>query len=61
MCKFETDNRVLDEFLAESAPFVGVFDTFLVANAGEAETLDDDTDTFVIEVCHDNWKITISN
>jgi len=50
VCEFETDDRVVDEALAECLALVGVLDAFFVADAGEAETLDDDADTFVVEV-----------
>lgn len=46
---------MVDELLAESAAFVGVFDGFFVADAGEADTLDDYTNAFMVEVCHDDW------
>lgn len=39
-----------DELLAEGPSFVGVFDALFVANTGEADALDDDADTFVVEV-----------
>jgi hypothetical protein len=52
--ELETDDGVFDELFAESAALVGVFYGFFVADAGEADTLDDDADTFVVEVCHDD-------
>lgn len=52
--QFEPDDGVLDEFLAERAALVRVFDGFFVADAGEAEALDDDAYAFVVEVCHDD-------
>lgn len=54
VCEFETDDGVVDEFLAEGATLMGVFDGFFVADAGEADALDDDADAFVVEVCHDD-------
>jgi hypothetical protein len=36
--------------LAEGAAFVGVFDALFEADAGEADALDDDADTLVVEV-----------
>jgi len=53
--ELETDNWVLDEFLAECPALVGVLYGFLVADAGEADALDDDTDAFVVEVRHDHF------
>lgn len=54
MSEFHADYGVIDEFLAECTAFVGVFDGFFVADAGETETLDDDADSFVVEVGHDD-------
>ena len=56
VCEFETDHGVLDELFAEGAPFVGVFYGFFVADAGEADALDDDADAFVIEIRHDDFS-----
>lgn len=61
MRELKTDDWVLDELLAESAALVGVFDGFLVADSGEPDTLDDDADSLMIEVRHNNccvseWK-----
>ncbi len=53
--EFETDDRMVDEFGAESAALVGVFHAFFVADAGEAEALDDYANALVVEVCHDDW------
>lgn len=58
MCEFQTDDWVLDELFTERTALVGVFDGFFVADTGEAEALDDNTNTFMIEVCHDNWKMS---
>lgn len=55
--KLETNHRVIDEFLAEGATFMCVFYAFFVADTGETETLDDYTNSFVIEVCHDDYDI----
>ena len=57
--EFESDDRVVDEFLAEGATLVGVFDGLFVADAGEADALDDDADAFVVEVCHDDWGLLV--
>ena len=43
---------MIDEFCAEGAALVSVFYAFFVADAGEAEALDDYADAFVVEVCH---------
>jgi len=56
VCEFEANDGVLDEFLAEGATLVGVFYGFFVADAGEAEALDDDAYAFVVEVCHDHFE-----
>lgn len=45
---------MVDELFAERAAFVGVFDGFFVADAGETDTLDDYPNTFVVEVCHND-------
>lgn len=57
MGEFETDDRVINEFLAKCATFVSVFYAFLVADTGESETLDDNTDSLMIEVCHDDYDM----
>lgn len=46
---------MVDELFSESAAFVGVFDRFFVADAGETNTLDDYTNAFVVEVSHNDW------
>jgi hypothetical protein len=58
--EFQPDDGVVDEFLAEGAALVGVFYGFFVADAGEADTLDDDADSLVVEVRHDDYKNTVS-
>ena len=55
MGQLESNYGMVDEFLAEGATLVGVFDRLLVADTTESETLDDDTDTFMVEVCHDDY------
>ena len=55
MRKFEANDRVVDEAFSECFAFVGVLDGLFVANAGEADTLNDDADAFVIKVCHDYY------
>ena len=56
---------MLDKFLAKGAALVGVLHRFLVADAGEANGLDDDTDALVVEVGHDDCskvkRITVSS
>lgn len=50
MCEFEADDGVVDEALAKGFALVRVFDALFVADAGEAETLDNDADALVVEV-----------
>ena len=50
--EFHADDRVVDEFLAESFALVGVLHGFFVADAGEADALDYYADAFVVEVGH---------
>lgn len=57
MSELETDHGVVDELLAKSSTFVCIFDAFFVADAGETKTLDDYTNSFVVEVRHDNYSI----
>ena len=52
--ELEADDGVVDEGLAEGAALVGVLDGFFVADAGEAQALDDDADALVVEVRHDD-------
>lgn len=59
MGEFETDHRVVDEPLAECLSFVGIFDGFFVADAGETDALDDDADAFVVEIGHDDCKQSV--
>jgi len=47
VCKLKTDDGVVDELLAKGLALVCVFDRFFVADSGEADGLNDDTDTFV--------------
>ena len=56
MGEFEADDRVVDQFLAEGAAFMGVLYGFFVADPGEADALDDDADSFVVEVRHYNCE-----
>jgi hypothetical protein len=55
--QLQADDRVLDELFAEGAALVGVFYRLLVADAREADTLDDYTDSLVIEVRHDDCTL----
>ena len=52
MCEFQADDGVIDQALSECFAFVGVFDGFFIADAGEADTLDDYPNAFVVEICH---------
>ena len=58
--ELETDDGVVDEFLAEGFSLVGIFDGFLVADPGEANALDDDAHALVIEICHDDCDERVS-
>lgn len=59
MSKLEADDWVVDEPFAESLALVCVFHGFLVADAREAQALDDDTDTLVVEVGHDHLEALV--
>lgn len=59
MCEFEADDGVIDETLAESLALMGVLDALFVADASEANTLDDDTNALVVEVGHDNLETLV--
>lgn len=52
--EFHADDGVVDKTLAEGLALVGVFDGFLVAYAGEADALDDNSDSLVVKVCHND-------
>lgn len=56
MCQFHADDRVFDQILAKGSALVGIFDRFFVADSGEPQTLDDDADPFVVEICHDHLR-----
>lgn len=57
VCELHADDGVIDELLAKGSSLVAVLDALLKADTGEAETLDNDTNTFVIEVGHDHCGI----
>ena len=59
MCELEANDWVVDETLSEGLALVGIFDGFFVADTGESETLDDDADALVVEVCHDDLEALI--
>ena len=52
--ELHADDGVVDESLAKGLALVGVFHGFLIADAGEADTLDYYADAFMVEVCHDH-------
>lgn len=45
---------MVDQSLTECAAFVGVFHRFFVAYSRVSEGLDDDSDSLVVEVGHDD-------
>ena len=54
MGELKTDDGVVDEFGAKGAALVSVFNGLFVADAGEADALNDYADPFMVEVCHYN-------
>lgn len=60
MCKLHSDDRVVNELLAESAALVRILHAFFVADTREAETLDDDANALVIEVGHDDYHVMLA-
>lgn len=60
MGELETDDGVLDEFLAEGSTLVGVFYGFFVADSREAKALDDNAYAFVVEVGHDDFVLLLA-
>ena len=60
MSERQSDDRVVDEFLAEGLALGGVFDGLFEADAREADALDDDADTLVVEVGHDDCDVQVS-
>ena len=54
MSEFKADDRVVDETFSECLSLVRILHALLVADTREANTLNDDADTFVIEVGHDD-------
>jgi hypothetical protein len=56
MRKLEANDGVIDEALAESPALVRVLDALFVADTSEAQTLNDDADTLMVEVCHDDLE-----
>lgn len=57
--ELEADDGVVDELLAEGAALGAVLYGFFVADAREAEALDDDADALVVEVGHDDWSVLV--
>ena len=45
---------MIDKWLTKGATFVSILHCFLVADAGEAEALDDDANAFMVEISHYN-------
>lgn len=58
--ELEPDDRVIDESLAECAALVCVLHGVFVADASVPDRLNDDSDSLVVEVRHDNY-IHVSN
>ena len=56
VCEFHADDRVVDEAFPKRLALVRIFHRLLVADAGEAEALDDDADALVVEVGHDDFE-----
>jgi hypothetical protein len=50
---------MLNQFFAERAPFMSIFDRFFITDSREPETLDDYTYAFVVEVCHNNCPMLV--
>ena len=57
--ELHADDRVVDEAFPKRLALVRVFHRFLVADAGEAEALDDDADALVVEVGHDDLEALV--
>lgn len=57
--ELEADDGVVDEALAEGLALVRVLDGLLVADAREADALDDDADALVVEVGHDHLEALV--
>lgn len=55
VCKFQPDDWVVNEPFTKSTSLVSVFYGFLIADSGEAKTLNYYSDTLMIEVGHDHW------
>lgn len=53
--KFHADDSVIDESLAKRLALVAVLDGFLVADTGETDSLDDDSNSLVVEVGYDGY------
>lgn len=47
---------MVDELLAKRLTLVGVFDGLFVADSGETDALDDDANSFMVEVRHDDYR-----
>lgn len=54
--EFHADDRVVDEAFSKRLALVGVLHRLLIADAREAEALDDDADALVVEIGHDDFE-----
>ena len=59
VCELETDDGMLDEGHAKGAALVGIGDTLGVTDTREADALDDDANTLVVEVGHDDLETLV--
>ena len=59
MGQLESDDWVVYQLLPKCLPLIGVFYTFLKADSGETQALDDNADTLVVEVGHDDFEALV--
>jgi len=59
MRELHSDNRMVNKSLPKRLSLVCVFHAFVVADACEAGGLDCDSETLVVEVCHDNFETLV--
>lgn len=54
MCKFQPDDWVVNKPFTKGTSLVSVFYGFLIADSREANTLNDYSNTLMVEVGHDH-------
>ena len=54
--KLHPDDGVINEPLSKRAALVGIFHGLVVADPRESSGLNSDSETLMVEICHDDFK-----